>query len=515
MRLSLRLALGLLVAACGSSGGGGGSGSAGGGGGIPPASDAGAPDAGSPDAGPAPLGGGDWLQYRNSPLGGTSENPGIFAAGAAASVAPLWSIPSDRFGVSGSYYYYSQPLIAGDTVYFATAFGQAGGGKVVAVNAADGSTRWASAFPGAITVDSSCSSTPMQLGFWSAPALAGGTLYVAAVDGKVYALDPSNGATLWSAQVADPTPAGRGQFIVSSPAVSTALGKLYVGIASAIYCSEVDGRVVSVDLRTHAVQGASFTDPGAHTGAVWTSVSIDEGASAIYASTGTGKQLPILTPTSLSQAIVRLDASTLAVVAHWQNPCPLSDCDFGGSPTLFAAGGTNYLAATSKDGWLYVLNRDALAAGPVWKYQLAIVDPSHATEGGDATNGWGTLSTPTFAGGTLYAAGGQTPDGHPGSVVAFDPTTKDPVKVKWRHVTPGYVLTAMPAVGEVLMVASSTPSSGSNTSWLEILAQSTGDRLKIFDGAAPTYGAPSAGHGLIVWPFGDGEARALAAPQYR
>src|ERR1700716_1764136 len=57
MRLSLRLALGLLVAACGSSGGGGGSRSAGGGGGIPPASDAGAPDAGSPDAGPAPLGG--------------------------------------------------------------------------------------------------------------------------------------------------------------------------------------------------------------------------------------------------------------------------------------------------------------------------------------------------------------------------------------------------------------------------------------------------------------------------
>src|SRR5882672_3833953 len=130
MRLSLRLALGLLVAACGSNGGGGGSGSAGSDGGIPPASDVGAPDAGSPDAGPAPLGGGDWLQYRNSPLGGTSENPGIFAAGAAASVAPLWSIPADRFGVSGSYYYYSQPLIAGDTVYFATAFGQAGGGKV-------------------------------------------------------------------------------------------------------------------------------------------------------------------------------------------------------------------------------------------------------------------------------------------------------------------------------------------------------------------------------------------------
>ena len=471
----------------------------------------------SPDAGPSPTGpagGGDWLQYRYSPLGGTSENPGVFAASEAASVALLWSIPRDRFGVSGSYYYYSQPLIADDTVYFTTAFGGTAGGKVVAVSASDGSTRWASPFPGAVTVDPGCSSQPMQFGFWASPAIAGGTLYAAAADGKVYALDPSNGATLWSVQVADPTPAGRGQSIESSPVVSTALGKLYVGVASAIHCSEVDGRVASVDLNTHEVQFANLTDPGAHTGAVWTSISIDEGASAIFASTGTGKQPPILTPTSLGQAIVRLDARTLSVTGHWQNPCLLTDCDFGGSPTLFTAAGTNFVAATSKDGWLYVLNRDALAAGPVWEYQLAVIDPSHPSEGGSATDGWGTLSTPTFADATLYAGGGHTPapDDKPGSVVAFDPASG---VVKWRHPTPGYVLTAMPAVGDVLIVASSTPSSGSNTSWLEILDRATGNKLAIFDGAAPTYGAPSAGHGLIVWPFGDGEARALVAPHYR
>ena len=416
--------------------------------------------------------------------------------------------------MSGSYYYYSQPLIADDTVYFTTAFGGTAGGKVVAVSASDGSTRWASPFPGAVTVDPGCSSRPMQLGFWASPAIAGGTLYAAAADGKVYALDPSNGATLWSVQVADPTPAGRGQFIESSPAVSTALGKIYVGVASAIHCSEVDGRVASVDLNTHEVQFANLTDPGAHTGAVWTSISIDEGASAIFASTGTGKQPPILTPTSLGQAIVRLDARTLSVTGHWQNPCLLTDCDFGGSPTLFTAAGTNFVAATSKDGWLYVLNRDALAAGPVWEYQLAVIDPSHSSEGGSATDGWGTLSTPTFADATLYAGGGHTPapDDKPGSVVAFDPASG---RVKWHHPTPGYVLTAMPAVGDVLIVASSAPSNGSNTSWLEILDRAAGDRLAIFDGAAPTYGAPSAGHGLIVWPFGDGEARALVAPHYR
>src|SRR2546428_4202807 len=101
----------------------------------PSTPDAGSPDAGAGSSSTGPVGGGDWLQYRYSPLGGTSENPGVFAASEAASVALLWSIPSDRFGVPGSYYYYSQPLIADDTVYFTTAFGGSVGGKVVAVSA--------------------------------------------------------------------------------------------------------------------------------------------------------------------------------------------------------------------------------------------------------------------------------------------------------------------------------------------------------------------------------------------
>ena len=140
------------------------------------------------------------------------------------------------------------------------------------------------------------------------PALADGALYVPAVDGRIYALDPSTGATLWSTQVADPSAAGRGQFIESSPVVSSRLGKLYVGIASAEACSEIDGRVAAVDLATHSVTFRDLTDPGAHTGAVWTSVSVDEDASAIFVTTGTGHQPPVLSRTSLGQAIVRMSA---------------------------------------------------------------------------------------------------------------------------------------------------------------------------------------------------------------
>jgi outer membrane protein assembly factor BamB len=385
-------------------------------------------------------------------------------------------------------------------VYLTTAIGA----RVVALDAATGNVRWSRTFDGAVETD--CA-PPDHLGFWASPALADGVLYVPAVDGRVYALDPGTGATLWSTQVADPTAAGRGQYIESSPVVSSRLGKLYVGIASAEACSEIDGRVAAVDLATHSVSFRDFTDPGAHTGAVWTSVSVDEEAGAILVTTGTGHQLPVLSPTSLGQAIVRMNAGDLSVLDHWQNPCPLTDCDFGGSPTLFTAGGVRMVAATAKDGFLYVWNRDALSAGPLWKYSLGVLDPAHPTQGNDATAGWGTLVTPTFANGTLFAAGGKTPEGWNGSVVAFDPSTG---RVKWRKERPGYVLAPIAAIGQVLIVASNAPDN--STSWLEVLSQDDGTSLSRFDGTSATWGAPAIAHGRVIWGEFSGRVMEFEVP---
>src|ERR671922_152762 len=51
-----------------------------------------------------------------------------------------------------------------------------------------------------------------------------------------------------------PGPLGHGEFIQSSPSVSTSLGRLYVGVASSAHCDEVAGRVAAVDLASGAVQ---------------------------------------------------------------------------------------------------------------------------------------------------------------------------------------------------------------------------------------------------------------------
>jgi hypothetical protein len=117
----------------------------------------------------------------------------------------------------------------------------------------------------------------------------------------------------------------------------------------------------------------------------------------------------------LSQSIVALDATTLDVLDHWQNPTPLENSDFGSSPALFSAqDGTPLIASASKDGWLYVLRRDRLSAGPVWKYQLAVIDAGKPSLGGDPIGGFGSIVSPTFANGLLYAAGGRSCASSPG-----------------------------------------------------------------------------------------------------
>ena len=105
----------------------------------------------------------------------------------------------------------------------------------------------------------------------------------------------------------------------------------------------------------------------------------------------------------------------------------------------------------------------------------------------------------------LYAAGGRTPAGHPGSVVALDPLTG---AVRFRHVTPGYVIAAMPSVGDLLVVESSTPDN--QRGWLEILDARDLTLLKRFDGPNATFASPSIGHGLILWMDSVGRLTALA-----
>ena len=83
----------------------------------------------------------------------------------------------------------------------------------------------------------------------------------------------------------------------------------------------------------------------------------------------------------------------------------------------------------------------------------------------------------------------------------------------WEHETPGYVLAAMPAVGDILVVESSAPDN--SASWLEVLDARTGAMLRRFPGPIATMAAPSVARGLILWSDALGRVTALASPKYR
>jgi len=485
----------------GGSGGGGSGGTSDGGTGGGGGGGGGSQDGGTGGGGTLAQGGGDWAQYRGG-VRGTSENPGVFDAAEVANLRTAWTAD-----LGAGTQAYTQAILVGDTAYLTTAIAA----NAVALDASTGAVRWSRQFDPEVAT--ACGGVKKR-GFWAAPAVAGDVLYLAGPDGHAYALRRQDGTTIWASAIADPTPAGHGEFLQSSPAVSTALGRLYLGIASSEHCDEVRGKIAAVDLATGAAVVKPLVAEGRQGGGIWSSLSIDEGARLVFASTA--NRIGDISAEPLAQSIVSLRADTLEVVDHWQNPTALENSDFGASPTLFdAANGAPLVAAANKDGVLYVLRRDRLSAGPVWTARLAIIDPSSPNEGGDPTAGFGSLVSPTFAHGLLYGAGGRTPAGEPGSVVAFDPTTG---AVMWKHVTPGYVLTAMPAVGDILIAESSSPDLSGG--WLDVLEARTGALLRRFPSSMATFAAPSVARGLILWSevdVRDGTARvtALAAPKYR
>jgi outer membrane protein assembly factor BamB len=238
---------------------------------------------------------------------------------------------------------------------------------------------------------------------------------------------------------------------------------------------------------------------------VWASPALDEDAGILFVATGVGHDAVPLASVPLAQAVVALDATTLEVKDHWQNPTALTNADFGGSPLLYQAGGRRLLAVTSKDGNAYALDRDHLSAGPVWTRRLAVLDPAHPQEGGDPLAGFGSIASPALAHGLIYVGGGRTPDGQAGGVYALDPASG---AVRFVHATPGAVLQAVAAVDGVLLVVSTQPAGGGST--LEVLDASSGAPLRSFDAGVLSLAAPSYASGQVLWPDASGAVRRYA-----
>jgi hypothetical protein len=220
---------------------------------------------------------------------------------------------------------------------------------------------------------------------------------------------------------------------------------------------------------------------------------LDPATNTIFLSTGTegGTEL-------LAQAIVSLDAGTLAVKASWKLPANqvVTDPDFGTTPLLFTdSTGRALVGSVNKNGIFYAFDRAGLSAGPVWQTAIAVGGPC-------PTCGDGSVSSGAFAAGAVFQAGGKTTIGgtvFQGSVRSLNPDTGT---FNWEH---GTVAPVIPAIaytnGMVIDAAGST---------LEVLDASSGNLLYSTRMPAATYGPPSVANGVIFANSVDGTVSAFA-----
>jgi outer membrane protein assembly factor BamB len=363
-------------------------------------------------------------------------------------------------------------------------------GYEYAVNEVTGALIWKT-FVG-VTHDPACD--PADIGVTSAASVVGGVVYVGGGDAYWYALSAATGDVLWKVYTGDNSQAGA-HYNWSSPLIAGGFG--YIGIASNCDAPLVQGQLLKVNLATHEIVATTdFVPDGQVGGGVWTSPTLDVSTNTIFVTTGTLNQYT----QRYSQAIVSLDASTLAIKDSWQIAFQdaVSDSDWGDTPTLTVdSSGQQLVSAMNKNGIAYTFLRSNLHQGPIWTHRVAV--------GGDCpTCGDGSISSSAFANGVLYLGGGNTTIngvGYLGSVTAVDPGTGS---VLWERGTDGAIFTSLAYINGLLAF-------GQGNS-LEVMNAATGTSVYNYVTPAPIYAAPSISHGKIFIGSTDGNLYVFGLP---
>jgi outer membrane protein assembly factor BamB len=353
--------------------------------------------AGGASAGDWPHFGGD-AQVTNDVA---ADAAGAIDADDAARLHARWTATLDG-AVIGSPLY-SQGAVPGardGVVYLAT---QAG--SVYGLSAADGTVLWQRSLG---TTLSSCDEP--QAGVDSTYGIVStgvidpqrGVLYVIGATGLLYALDLATGATApgWPVQVVTET---SGELVWGG--LTLAGNEVLVPVAS--YCDRpafdgqlADGRLVSVNADTASLDGTFDVVPGpGNMGGIWGygGASVDPLTGDLWAATGNSS---VYDPScdctredsGYGETVVQLDPSLNPLASDRPPDVPsltTPDTDFGSTPLLFQPPGCPPLAAVnSKNGFVYVFDRESLATGPIWSFRAGpddldnpfIGEPSYSPE---------------------------------------------------------------------------------------------------------------------------------------
>ena len=418
----------------------------------------------------------DWSMYLHDGSLSAASTETILATADAQNLRPLWTFKTGSV------------ISASATVVGGIAYVGSWDGYEYALKASTGALVWKT-FLG-ITTAPACS--PPQIGVSSVAAVVGGVVYVGGGDSNWYALDAGTGTVLWTVPTGDNSAAG-GHYNWASPLIVG--NSAYIGIASLGDCPLVQGQLLRVDLTSHAVVASvNFVPTGQVGGGIWTTPAIDQATNTVYVTTGTRN---VATQTT-SEAMVALDATTLAIKSFWQIPLSTAnaDSDWGTSPILFSDGNNRaMIAGINKNGFLYAFDRTNLALGPIWSEQIAV--------GGICpTCGDASVSSMAFAQGLLFVAGGNTTIGgvgYAGAIRAIDPTTGN---VVWAHGLADPVIPAL-AYDNGMVFAGSGPR-------LEVFDAASGTRLGSYSTGVVTYSPPTISNGTVFMGTGSGNMYAFA-----
>ena len=422
---------------------------------------------------------GDWPEFRHDVFG-TSDPQETFTDDQARSLTVKW-----KANVPGTI---ANPVVVGGRVFVVP-----GDGSLKALDAATGQVLWSKTMvaygPFHCFPDSTSQSVKGPVG---APEVVGDTVYMAGGDGVVYALDAASGAVEWQTPVADV--AGAGEFLWGS--ITVAEGRVFTGISSLHDCLLVPGRVVALDQATGDLFGNWWADPGHGSGGgVWTTPAYDARTHELFLTTGTIAEGKTSEQQPLADAFVAVDPFTLGTLDHYSPVTAdyVTDWDFGASPVLYdTPDGRHWIAATNKNGVVYALDRDDLAAGPQWSFQIS-------DQGASPDEGESAIASPAYAHGLVFVGGARTVDGYAGAIAALDAETGQP---RWLLHPPngGFVLGA-PAVAGDTVIFSATMKLGQSGSTLYVADQQTGEILFSMETPGPQFSQPTFSNGVLY--FGD------------